>query len=136
MELHLGGQLAFYDPEKRSRVTVPLETDAPLREVLCRLGIPEAEVGLAAVNRQVVRLEEAVVRDSDRVDLYPPMDGGAPLARAATRVTAALGFRQTAVRPWTTWCQAASATARTGARPLETRPGAPGKMAVASSALA
>jgi len=77
MELHLGGHLAFYDAEKRTRRTVHVEEETALVELLGRLGIPAAEVGLAAVNREVVRLEEARVVDSDRVDLYPPMDGGA-----------------------------------------------------------
>ena len=76
MDLHLGGHLAFYEAEKRSRVAVPLEAETALVEVLRRLRIPEAEVGLAAVNREIVRLSDARVTDDDRVDLYPPMDGG------------------------------------------------------------
>jgi sulfur carrier protein ThiS len=76
VDLHLGGHLAFYDAEKRSRVAVPLDEETALVEVLRRLGIPEAEVGLTAVNREIVRLGDARVTDGDRVDLYPPMDGG------------------------------------------------------------
>ena len=76
MEVHLGGNLAFYEAEKRSRLDIHLEAETALVEILGRLGIPESEVGLAAVNREVVRLEDARVRDADRVDLYPPMDGG------------------------------------------------------------
>jgi hypothetical protein len=76
MELHLGGHLAFYDLERRPIRTVRLEGETPLIDVLLQLRIPAAEVGLAAVNREIVRLDEARVIDSDRVDLYPPMDGG------------------------------------------------------------
>ena len=76
MEVHLGGNLAFYEAQKRSRLDVRLEGEMALLDVLAALGIPEAEVGLAAVNRQVVRMEDVRVRDTDRVDLYPPMDGG------------------------------------------------------------
>lgn len=76
MQLHLGGNLAFYEARQRSRLEVRLEEETALTKVLAGLGIPEAEVGLAAVNRVVVRLEDARIRDADRVDLYPPMDGG------------------------------------------------------------
>jgi sulfur carrier protein ThiS len=76
MDLHLGGHLAFYEAEKRSRIAVPLEEETTLIDVLRQLGIPAAEVGLAAVNREIVRLDEALVTNGDRVDLYPPMDGG------------------------------------------------------------
>jgi sulfur carrier protein ThiS len=77
MEVHLGGHLAFYDPAKRSRFEVRLEVDTALLDLVRRLGIPTEEIALAAVNRTVVTLEEARVGDADRVDLYPPMSGGA-----------------------------------------------------------
>lgn len=77
MEVHLGGHLAFYDPQKRSRFEVHLDAEAPLLEVIRMLGVPEAEIAVAAVNRAIVALAEARVDDADRLDLYPPMSGGA-----------------------------------------------------------
>jgi sulfur carrier protein ThiS len=77
MEVHLGGHLAFYDPEKRSRIEVHLEGETALLDLVRELGVPEAEIALAAVNRTVVSLSEARVNDGDRLDLYPPMSGGA-----------------------------------------------------------
>jgi sulfur carrier protein ThiS len=77
MEVHLGGHLAFYDPQKRSRFEVRLDAETPLLEVIRMLGVPEAEIAVAAVNRAVVALAEARVGDADRLDLYPPMSGGA-----------------------------------------------------------
>jgi len=77
MEVHLGGHLAFYDPKKRSRFEVHLDAETPLLEVIRMLGVPEAEIAVAAVNRAVVALAEARVGDADRLDLYPPMSGGA-----------------------------------------------------------
>lgn len=77
MELHLGGHLGYYGPERRSRVHVPLDGRTSLVDVLRRLGIPEAEVAIAAVNREIVRLEGATVVDADTVHLYPPASGGA-----------------------------------------------------------
>ncbi len=76
MEVHLGGHLAFYEREKRSRFQVHLEARTGLLELVRALGIPEAEIALAAVNRTVVPLDDAQVDDADRLDLYPPMSGG------------------------------------------------------------
>ena len=76
MEVHLGGHLAFYEREKRSRFQVHLEARTGLLELVRALGIPEAEIALAAVNRTVVALDDAQVDDADRLDLYPPMSGG------------------------------------------------------------
>ncbi len=78
MEVHLGGHLGFYGPERRSRFEVHLGTETTLLELIRALGVPEAEIDLAAVNRTIVSLHEARVGDADRVDLYPPMGGGAP----------------------------------------------------------
>jgi sulfur carrier protein ThiS len=76
MEVHLGGHLAFYDREKRSRFEMHLEAETALLDLIRELGVPEAEIALAAVNREVVALEGARVGDADRLDLYPPMSGG------------------------------------------------------------
>jgi len=76
MQLHLGGHLSFYDSEKRSRFELHLDEETTLLELVRRLGIPEAEITLAAVNREVVSIHDARVGDGDRVDLYPPISGG------------------------------------------------------------
>ena len=77
MEVHLGGHLAFYDREKRSQFEVHLEAETALLDLVRELGIPEAEIAIAAVNRTVVSLAEARVGDADRLDLYSAMGGGA-----------------------------------------------------------
>jgi sulfur carrier protein ThiS len=77
MEVHLGGHLAFFDREKRSRFQVHVEAETALLDLIRELGIPEAEIAIAAVNRTIVSLPEARVGDADRLDLYPPMSGGA-----------------------------------------------------------
>jgi len=76
MEVHLGGHLAFYDREKRSRFEMHLDAETALLDLIRELGVPEAEIALAAVNREVVALEGARVADADRLDLYPPISGG------------------------------------------------------------
>jgi len=85
MEVHLGGHLAFYNRAKRARFEMHLESEAALLDVIREPGIPEAEIAMAAVNRTVVSLPEARVGDADRLDLYPPMSGGARAAPGPAR---------------------------------------------------
>ena len=49
MKVHLGGHLAFYDPEKRSRFEVHLEAETALLDLVRELGIPEAEIALVGM---------------------------------------------------------------------------------------
>jgi len=76
LQLHLAGHLAWYDSQKRSRVQVSLEKEIALIELLQQLGVPIAEVAIVVVNGVAVELERVHVSNDDRVDLYPPVDGG------------------------------------------------------------
>lgn len=76
MHLHLGGHLSWYDPDKRSDVPVPLSKPIRLLALIESLGLPSGEVAIAVVNGSAVALEEALVSDGDRVQLYPPIGGG------------------------------------------------------------
>lgn len=76
MQLHLGGHLSWYDLHKRSDVPVPLSNPTRLLALIESLGLPAGEVAIAVVNGSVVALAEALVSDSDRVQLYPPIGGG------------------------------------------------------------
>ena len=76
MQLHLGGHLSWYDPAKRSDVPVSLSQPMRLLRLIESLGLPVAEVAIAVVNGRAVSLEEALVADGDRVQLYPPVGGG------------------------------------------------------------
>ena len=67
-----------------SRSLVRCDGRTSLVDVLRSLGIPEAEVAITAVNREIVRLEGATVVDADAVHLYPPASGGAHHAVAGT----------------------------------------------------
>ncbi len=77
MRLHLGGHLAWYDPQKRSEIEVRLSEPVLLTELLTRLGLPLGEITIAAVNGQAVDLDTASVTDNDRVEVFPPIGGGA-----------------------------------------------------------
>ena len=76
MRLHLGGHLAWYDPQKRSWLELPLPDPTSLVELVRQLGLPEGEIAVVAVNGRAVSLEDALVSDGDRVELYPPLGGG------------------------------------------------------------
>jgi len=76
MKLHLGGQFSFYLPGHPAWVEVDLQGPTPLSEVLLRLGIPPAEVHLAAVNGELVELETALVSPGDVARIFPPIGGG------------------------------------------------------------
>ena len=76
MRLHLGGHLNWYDPHKRAWQELSLDGPTRLADLLDRLHVPPGEVTLAVVNGQLVELQQAVVSDHDRVELYPPIGGG------------------------------------------------------------
>lgn len=76
MRLHLGGHLDFYDSQKRSWVDVSLGVPTRLLDVLAKLGVPEGEVAIVSVNGRAVAIEEAIVSDADRVEIFPPVGGG------------------------------------------------------------
>ena len=76
MRLHLGGHLSWYDPQKRSWLELHLSEPIPLVELVRQLGLPEGEIAVVAVNRRAISLEEAIVSDGDRVELFPPLGGG------------------------------------------------------------
>jgi len=79
MHLHLGGELSWYLPDKRAWVNVSLTEPTPLLELLKELGIPVAEVLLFVVNGEMVNPAEAIIRNEDKVALYPPVGGGSGL---------------------------------------------------------
>ena len=78
MKVHLWGELGFYGPGRQSRFEVHLERDLPLSDALRVIGVPEAEIAVAGLSGEVVRLGDpaVTVRDSDRLDLFPPSSGG------------------------------------------------------------
>jgi sulfur carrier protein ThiS len=76
IEIHLGGHLAFYAPQKKSRFSIPITQPSELAAVLQDLGVPPAEVALATVNGKLVELETASIVPGDRIELFPPMGGG------------------------------------------------------------
>ncbi len=83
MYLHLGGHLSWYDPQKRSSFEVKLLEPTTLGVLLQKLGVPIAEIAVGALNgTALLSLENVRVTDADKVELYPPVGGGAGIVNA------------------------------------------------------
>ncbi len=76
MKLHLGGSLAWYDEQKRSKLEFHLEESISLNALLMQLSIPRGEVAIISINGDIFEGEDFLVRDTDTILLYPPISGG------------------------------------------------------------
>lgn len=76
MQVHLGGHLSWYDPDKRAWLEVAQPQPDTPRSVAERLGIPIGEIAITTVNRVLVDMEEVLVHDGDILEFYSPMGGG------------------------------------------------------------
>lgn len=76
LKLHAGGYLPFYLPGRKSSLEISVSQPTPLTEILAQVGIPLAEVHLAALNGELVDIETAIVRDEDRVRVFSAVNGG------------------------------------------------------------
>ena len=78
VRVHLWGELGFYGPGREGRFEYPVQGERPLLEVLREMGVPAADVTVAGLNGEIVRVEDRslVVCDRDRLDLFPPSSGG------------------------------------------------------------
>jgi len=76
MRVHLGGHLSWYDPQKRSWLELSQPKPITLLDLARRLGVPPAEIAVAAVNRRAVELETGMAAGDDEVEFHPPVGGG------------------------------------------------------------
>ncbi|PKO22031.1 MAG: hypothetical protein CVU38_11515 [Chloroflexi bacterium HGW-Chloroflexi-1] len=76
MRVHLGGHLAWHDPQKRSWIAIDQVAPISLIDLAHQLGLPLAEIAVVAVNRCTVALDDTFVSDADRVEFFPPLGGG------------------------------------------------------------
>jgi hypothetical protein len=78
VRVHLWGELGFYGPQKRGRFEFRIDHEMPASDALRLIGVPEADVAVFALNREVVRLGDPAitVSDQDRIDCFPPTSGG------------------------------------------------------------
>jgi sulfur carrier protein ThiS len=75
IRVHLSGHLSWYEPQKRSWITLDLPEPLALHALLHSIGVPAGDVAFATLNGRMVALDEAA-RPGDRVEFYPPVGGG------------------------------------------------------------
>jgi sulfur carrier protein ThiS len=76
MKLHLGGNLSWYDHQKRAYLEITLVEKISLNALLMQLKIPRAEVAIVSVNDEMITDDDVILCDSDAVRLFPPIGGG------------------------------------------------------------
>jgi sulfur carrier protein ThiS len=77
VKLHIGGHLTWFLPEKKSDLEVALDGPTRLTDILAKLGIPAGEIVLVVVNGELAELAACEVTNEERVEIYPPIGGGA-----------------------------------------------------------
>lgn len=76
MKLHLGGSLAWYDEQKRSKLEFHLDESISINALLMQLSIPRGEVAIISINGELFEGDDILIRDTDTILLYPPISGG------------------------------------------------------------
>lgn len=76
MKLYAGGYLAFYLPQGKNSIEIRLTLPTPLKTILANLQIPIAEIHLAALNGELVNVENVIVEDEDVVRVFSSVNGG------------------------------------------------------------
>ncbi len=76
MKLQLGGSLAWYDPQKRSKLEITLREPVWLISLLIELSIPLGEVAIISINGEMINGNDILIKDTDNVLLFPPIGGG------------------------------------------------------------
>ncbi len=75
VDIRLFGQFRHLLRETDGRLTLSVVEGATVRDVLERVQVPEAEVGLVSVNGQMAAVETPL-RDGDEVCISSPIGGG------------------------------------------------------------
>ena len=69
------GNLKKYSPQKNETAQMELNSDTTIRALLSRLGVPDTEVWMSAINDKVVD-ELSLLRDGDVLEVFEPVKGG------------------------------------------------------------
>jgi sulfur carrier protein ThiS len=71
----LYGNLKKYSPHREERASLELENGLSIRTLLSRLGVPDADVWMCAVNDTVVD-DLAQLQEGDMLEVFEPVGGG------------------------------------------------------------
>ncbi len=75
VRVQLFGDFRHFLRETDGRAVLDIAEGATVQDVLDRVRVPVAEVGLVSVNREMVPVE-TVLGDGDAVDVFSPLGGG------------------------------------------------------------
>ncbi len=73
--IKLYGNLKKYSPQKKEMAQIQVETGTTVRALFARLGVPDSNVWMCAVNDQVVA-DSTALRDGDVLEVFEPVGGG------------------------------------------------------------
>ncbi len=73
--IRLYGNLKRYSPLKKEDARMEIESALPIRALLARLGVPDSNVWMTAVNDQVVD-DSTALREGDVLEVFEPVGGG------------------------------------------------------------
>lgn len=69
------GNLKKYLPEKREIAQMEIDPDTTIQTLLSRLGVPDTQVWMSAINDNVVD-ESSVLHEGDLLEIFEPVGGG------------------------------------------------------------
>ena len=75
VHVRLFGEFRRFLREADGHLTLEVVEGTTVRDMLERVHVPGAEVGLVSVNREMAAVE-TVLRDGDAMDVFPPIGGG------------------------------------------------------------
>ena len=73
--LRLYGNLKQYAPQRKEDTRMEIESGLPVRALLTRLGVPDSNVWMCAINDQVVA-DSTALREGDVLEVFEPVGGG------------------------------------------------------------
>lgn len=72
----LYGNLKKYLPEKKEIAAMPVDDGTTIAALLARLGVPDGDVWMCAINDNVVYASTSL-HDGDILEVFEPVGGGA-----------------------------------------------------------
>jgi len=73
--IKLYGNLRKHLPQKKELARMEIENAMTIRELLARLGVPDSNVWMCAVNDRVVS-DSTALREGDVLEVFEPVGGG------------------------------------------------------------
>ena len=73
--IRLYGNLKKYSPLKKEDARMEIESALPICALLARLGVPDSNVWMTAVNDQVVD-DSTALHEGDLLEVFEPVGGG------------------------------------------------------------